>query len=102
MESQVDTKITARPRAGLALKALMTAGILAGSIGTGLTAASPASAATSWPNQASNVWTNGWAAVRSCPSTNCGARFYLYGPAYPPVYMLCWVNAQWANGNYCE
>jgi hypothetical protein len=59
-----------------------------------------ASKAISWPSHPSNVWTNGWAAVRSCDSTGCGAEFYLYGPAYSPVYMLCWIDGQWADGNY--
>ena len=63
---------------------------------------SPANAAAdwTWPLQASNVWTNGWANVRSCDRTTCSVVFQLYGPAYSPVDMLCWEDGQWANGNY--
>lgn len=61
----------------------------------GVSMPSPASAAAS-----SYVWTNGWANVRGCQSTDCYIAFQLWGPSKPPVDMICWIDGQWADGNY--
>lgn len=36
--------------------------------------------------------------MRSCPNTGCSGIEYLGNGT--PVMMFCWVDAQWATGNY--
>ncbi len=61
--------------------------------------------AVSVDTQPADAWTgsyissnSGGAILRTCPSTGCTARAWL--PNGRNVDMICWTDAQWANGNY--
>jgi hypothetical protein len=62
-------------------------------------AATPAALAVFWPAHNSYIASSaGYAWVRTCPNTGCTAIARLWNNTW--ITMRCWVDSQWATGNY--